>query len=295
MPRYGHKSEPHTHVAEIRMMASVGLSILGASRSSKRTSRGPYSTVPRMFSLLLFSAAGDSETGHLQAGHFLQTFWIATTCDRDLRRLAHEFFVGEWTIYLGGVEKRDPTLDSCVEKLDHLLLVLGRAIGKAHSHAAEPDGLNFQIPVSQFALLHCSSFDSLSVFISFALDPLTGFIHFSNLLVVHKFRRPHHPSTLAGYANLLARRANGLGVEKANLAAVRSSPKYHSIKNSNLTSAPALVASARFPRISSVQSNYEFRGIADFTLWFSLCQNVRIKWILAQLWLSRPDELWNET
>src|SRR3989449_885192 len=40
-PRYGHKSDPHTHVAEILMMASVGLMIFGVSRSSKRTSRGP--------------------------------------------------------------------------------------------------------------------------------------------------------------------------------------------------------------------------------------------------------------
>jgi len=36
MPRYGHKSEPHTHVAEILMMASVGFMIFGVSRSSKR-------------------------------------------------------------------------------------------------------------------------------------------------------------------------------------------------------------------------------------------------------------------
>ena len=41
MPRYGHRSDPQTQVAEILMMASVGLMIVGASRSSKRTSRGP--------------------------------------------------------------------------------------------------------------------------------------------------------------------------------------------------------------------------------------------------------------
>src|SRR4051794_16764256 len=45
-PRYGHRSDPHTHVAAMRMTASVGFSILGVSRSSKRMSRGPYSTVP---------------------------------------------------------------------------------------------------------------------------------------------------------------------------------------------------------------------------------------------------------
>jgi len=40
MPRYGHKSEPHTHVAEILMMASVGFMIFGVSRSSKRVPMG---------------------------------------------------------------------------------------------------------------------------------------------------------------------------------------------------------------------------------------------------------------
>src|SRR5437899_7310083 len=40
MPRYGHRSDTQTHVAEILMMASVGLTIFGVSRSSKRTSRG---------------------------------------------------------------------------------------------------------------------------------------------------------------------------------------------------------------------------------------------------------------
>jgi hypothetical protein len=40
MPRYGHRSDPHTDVKEILMMASVGSMIVGASRSSKRTSRG---------------------------------------------------------------------------------------------------------------------------------------------------------------------------------------------------------------------------------------------------------------
>jgi len=48
MPRYGHRSDPHTHVAEILMMASVGFMILGTSHSSKRTSRGPYRTAPRI-------------------------------------------------------------------------------------------------------------------------------------------------------------------------------------------------------------------------------------------------------
>src|SRR5438445_3229998 len=54
MPRYGHRSDPHTHVAEILRMASVGLMIVGVSRSSKRTSRGPYKIAPRIVHLLVF-------------------------------------------------------------------------------------------------------------------------------------------------------------------------------------------------------------------------------------------------
>src|SRR4051812_935312 len=40
-PRYGHRSEPQTQLAERRMIASVGSMILGSGRSSKRTSPGP--------------------------------------------------------------------------------------------------------------------------------------------------------------------------------------------------------------------------------------------------------------
>jgi hypothetical protein len=40
-PRYGHRSDPHTQVTAMRMTASVGSTIFGISRSSKRMSRGP--------------------------------------------------------------------------------------------------------------------------------------------------------------------------------------------------------------------------------------------------------------
>src|SRR3954447_1798952 len=57
-PRYGHRSEPHTQAAETRMIASVGSTIAGASRSSTRTSPGPYITAPRStVSLVSCSAA----------------------------------------------------------------------------------------------------------------------------------------------------------------------------------------------------------------------------------------------
>src|SRR5882724_7572355 len=44
------------------MTASVGLMIFGTSRSSKRTSRGPYRTAPSMIYLLLFHSQEKTET-----------------------------------------------------------------------------------------------------------------------------------------------------------------------------------------------------------------------------------------
>src|SRR5438067_10173311 len=41
------------------------------------------------------------------------------------------------------------------EQRDHLLLVLGRAVGKAHAHAAQADGRHFEVALAEFALLHC--------------------------------------------------------------------------------------------------------------------------------------------
>jgi len=78
---------------------------------------------------------------------------------------AHEFLVCVWTIDLGRIEECDAAFDGSPYQRDHLLLVFGRAIGKAHSHAAEPKDRNFQIAFSKFALLHCFSFEPLSVFI----------------------------------------------------------------------------------------------------------------------------------
>ena len=61
---------------------------------------------------------------------------------------AHEFFVGERAVDLGGVEECDAAFHGGPEKSGHLLLVFGRAVGKAHSHAAEPEGRDFQIALS---------------------------------------------------------------------------------------------------------------------------------------------------
>src|SRR4051795_8528989 len=55
MPRYGHKSEPHTQVAESFKITSVASMTFGSARSSKRMSRGPCRTAPFMAGLLIGS------------------------------------------------------------------------------------------------------------------------------------------------------------------------------------------------------------------------------------------------
>src|SRR5207248_6938801 len=70
------------------------------------------------------------------------------------KRFAHQFFIGERAVDLGGVEKSNAAFDGRPEKSDHLLLVGKRAFIMAHSHATEPDGRHFQVIVSKCALLH---------------------------------------------------------------------------------------------------------------------------------------------
>src|ERR1019366_402770 len=70
---------------------------------------------------------------------------------------AHQLFVQERAVDLGSVEECDAAFHSCPEKRGHLLLVFGRTVRKANSHAAEPEGRDFQAAISKFALLHCFS------------------------------------------------------------------------------------------------------------------------------------------
>src|SRR5579862_6561336 len=59
-----------------------------------------------------------------------------------------EVFVRERTINFSCVEKRDPAIHGCVEKSRHLLFVLGRAVGKTHAHAPEPERRYFQFALA---------------------------------------------------------------------------------------------------------------------------------------------------
>src|ERR1700720_4572323 len=70
-------------------------------------------------------------------------------------RFACEFFVRERTVHFSGIEKRHTLFKCRSDQRNHLLLVLGRTVAKANSHAAESDRRNFQwITLSKFALLH---------------------------------------------------------------------------------------------------------------------------------------------
>src|SRR5277367_3143531 len=72
-------------------------------------------------------------------------------------------FVWASRLDFGGIKEGDAAFHCGTEKRGHLLLVFGRAVGPTHTHASEPDGRNFQAAVSQFALLHCFSFERFCV------------------------------------------------------------------------------------------------------------------------------------
>jgi hypothetical protein len=74
------------------------------------------------------------------------------------KRFAHEFLVRKWTIGLSRIEEGDATVNSRPNEGDHFLPVPGQTVVGAHAHAAKPDSRHFQVAISKFALLHCSSY-----------------------------------------------------------------------------------------------------------------------------------------
>src|SRR5207244_193985 len=55
------------------------------------------------------------------------------------KRFAHKFFIGERTVYFSSVEECDAAFDCRPNQPNHFLLVCGRTVAKAHSHAAESE------------------------------------------------------------------------------------------------------------------------------------------------------------
>ena len=82
------------------------------------------------------------------------------------KRLADQFFIGEGAVDFGSVEECDATVDGGADEGDHLLLVGRRAVAEAHPHAAEAESRDFQIAFSEFALLHCCSFEVFPLLMS---------------------------------------------------------------------------------------------------------------------------------
>ncbi|HEY6045585.1 MAG TPA: hypothetical protein VIU65_03225 [Pyrinomonadaceae bacterium] len=66
----------------------------------------------------------------------------------------HQFFIDERAIDLSCVKECDAAINCRPHQRDHFLFVCGRAVTKAHSHAAEPDDRYLETAVSQFSLLH---------------------------------------------------------------------------------------------------------------------------------------------
>ena len=67
-----------------------------------------------------------------------------------LERSAEQLLVGEGAVGLGGVEEGDAELDGSVERRDGFLVV-GHAVGLAHSHAAEAEGGDLESLASELA------------------------------------------------------------------------------------------------------------------------------------------------
>src|SRR6266480_4765838 len=78
------------------------------------------------------------------------------SCAHRCQRLAHELFVGVRTVYLGGIEECDTAFHGRADERDHRRFVRWDTVALAHPHAAEPEGRDFEIALSKFAVLHAS-------------------------------------------------------------------------------------------------------------------------------------------
>src|SRR5713101_9505060 len=71
---------------------------------------------------------------------------------------AHEFFIGERAVCFGGVEECHAPFDGGSDQRNPLLLTYRLTVARAQPHTAKPESGAFQVPLSKFAFLHCSSF-----------------------------------------------------------------------------------------------------------------------------------------
>ena len=97
--------------------------------------------------------------------------------------LADEIFVCEGSIDFSGIKEGDAAFDGGPKKRGHLLYIFGRAIGKTHSHAAQPRGpfnSSFVMMMAR-ASLDCR-------FVNFGITAALSLVH------VPKPRLKHHIS-----------------------------------------------------------------------------------------------------
>src|SRR5258708_39576213 len=101
--------------------------------------------------------------------------WIARSVElkaklgRDRNLVAHwsesfadKLLVHERTIHLRGIEESNASVDSASQHCNHLLLRSSdRAVPRAGTHAAQPNGRDLKVASSKFALLHVFSFSAL--------------------------------------------------------------------------------------------------------------------------------------
>src|SRR5882724_8183695 len=92
--------------------------------------------------------AGITSDPELRGDHHLPAQWR--------QRLTDEFFVGVRTVDFGGIEECDAAFNGRADERDHRVLVRWETVALAHPHAAEPEGRDFEVALSKFALLHSS-------------------------------------------------------------------------------------------------------------------------------------------
>jgi hypothetical protein len=105
----------------------------------------------------LLDVLGSDYSGHAagrRGRSGARTWWRSPPAHGRSEGFAHQLFVRERAVRFGGIEECDAAFDGCPDHRDHVLLISGRTVAKAHPHAAEAEGGHFQIALSECSLLH---------------------------------------------------------------------------------------------------------------------------------------------
>jgi hypothetical protein len=69
-------------------------------------------------------------------------------------RLAEQSFICERPANFRGIEERDTSMNRRMKQPRHLFHILRRPVRKTHPHAAKAEGRNFQVALSECAILY---------------------------------------------------------------------------------------------------------------------------------------------